>query len=165
MDKIADMFSSIQNAHQRGKSSVILPSSCMAKNILNVLYVEGYIKGYSEVDFISVAKPPKPDSHFHSSFFGGKASGGFVSKKKTSLVISLGYAQGSLSSNPKIQESSIHKILRLSRPGKRLYIQSSALNKVKRGLGSLLLSTSRGIMCDRDARFLGIGGEVLCQIY
>jgi small subunit ribosomal protein S8 len=162
MDKIADMFSSIQNAHQRGKSSVILPSSRMAKNILNVLYVEGYIKGYSEVGLISVAKPPKPDSHFHPSASMALPS---KSKKKTSLVVSLGYAQGSLSSNPKIQESSIHKILRLSRPGKRLYIQSSALNKVKRGLGSLLLSTSRGIMCDRDARFLGIGGEVLCQIY
>jgi small subunit ribosomal protein S8 len=118
----------------------------MAKNILNVLYVEGYIKGYREGAFTDVKIYPEK-------------------KKRTSLVISLGYAQGSLSSDPKLQESSIHKILRLSRPGKRLYVQSHALNKVKRGFGSLLLSTSRGIMCDRDARFLGVGGEVLCQIY
>lgn len=58
----------------------------------------------------------------------------------------------------------IRQIQRVSRPGKRVYLRAADINKVKRGLGILLLSTSKGIMSDQDALHLRVGGEALCYI-
>ena len=140
MDKIADMLSKIQNAQKRGKSFTTISSSKLKKDILKILFIEGYIKGYS----------------------AGCAASQF---KQNKLCIYLGYNETSSFSNSKMNENPTHKIIRISRPGKRIYIQSKDINKVKRGLGILLLSTRQGILCDRDARFFNLGGEALCQIY
>lgn len=58
----------------------------------------------------------------------------------------------------------ITEIIRVSKPGKRVYVRVTEINKVKRGLGILLLSTSKGILSDRDALHLRLGGEALCYI-
>ena len=62
-------------------------------------------------------------------------------------------------------ESIIQGIRRLSRPGLRQYAAKDGLPRVRRGLGVAILSTSRGVMTDRDARRAGIGGEVLCSVW
>jgi small subunit ribosomal protein S8 len=54
---------------------------------------------------------------------------------------------------------------RISRPGLRIYAQRTELPRVQGGLGVAILSTSKGVMTDRDARRAGIGGEVLCFIW
>ena len=59
----------------------------------------------------------------------------------------------------------IEKISRVSRPGLRSYKGSEELPKVVGGLGIAIVSTSRGLMTDRQARSLGIGGEVICSVY
>lgn len=59
----------------------------------------------------------------------------------------------------------IEKISRVSRPGLRSYKGSEKLPKVVGGLGIAIVSTSRGLMTDRQARSLGIGGEVICSVY
>jgi small subunit ribosomal protein S8 len=56
-------------------------------------------------------------------------------------------------------------ITRASRPGQRRYVGTRNLPKVRNGLGVAILSTSRGIMTDRKARQLGVGGEVLCEVW
>jgi len=61
--------------------------------------------------------------------------------------------------------SAIRGLKRVSRPGQRRYVGSKELPKVRNGLGVAILSTSRGVMTDRQARKLGVGGEVLCQIW
>jgi small subunit ribosomal protein S8 len=59
----------------------------------------------------------------------------------------------------------IEGIRRISRPGRRIYVQAADIPKVKSGLGIAVLSTSRGIMSDRQARKAGVGGELLCEIW
>jgi small subunit ribosomal protein S8 len=54
---------------------------------------------------------------------------------------------------------------RVSKPGLRVYKNTNALPIVLGGLGVAIVSTSKGVMSDRDARKQGIGGEVLCYVY
>jgi small subunit ribosomal protein S8 len=74
---------------------------------------------------------------------------------KPALEISLKYYSG---------KPVIEKIERVSRPGLRIYRPSSDLPTVMNGLGVAIVSTSRGVMTDRKARGLGVGGEVLCIV-
>ncbi len=58
----------------------------------------------------------------------------------------------------------IEKISRVSRPGLRVYKGADEIPYVKKGLGIVIVSTSRGIMSDHQARAAGIGGELVCQV-
>jgi small subunit ribosomal protein S8 len=58
----------------------------------------------------------------------------------------------------------IEKIERVSRPGLRVYKGRDDLPRVMNGLGVAIVSTSQGVMTDRKARSLGVGGEVLCVV-
>lgn len=60
--------------------------------------------------------------------------------------------------------SVIQELKRISSPGKRVYWSVRDIKPVKNGLGNLILSTSRGILYDTEAKLLGVGGEVLCYI-
>ena len=63
------------------------------------------------------------------------------------------------------RKSAIIGLKRISRPGLRVYAQNDRLPRVLNGLGSAVLSTSKGVLDDRQARKLKIGGEVLCYIW
>ncbi len=56
-------------------------------------------------------------------------------------------------------------IKRASRPGRRWYVRNRDIPKVHNGLGVAILSTSSGVMTDGKARELGVGGEVLCEVW
>ena len=58
----------------------------------------------------------------------------------------------------------ITNIQNISTPGRRIYASVHSLWKIQNGSGVIILSTSKGIMTDRDARFLNLGGELLCAI-
>jgi small subunit ribosomal protein S8 len=73
------------------------------------------------------------------------------------LTIVLKYGQG--------HQGAIAGIRRRSRPGRRLYVGHTDLPKVMNGLGIAILSTSRGIMTDKDARREQVGGEYLCEVW
>jgi small subunit ribosomal protein S8 len=75
---------------------------------------------------------------------------------KKQLVVELKYYQG---------KPVIERIKRVSRPGLRVYRTNDKLPTVVGGLGVAIISTSRGLMSDRQARAQGIGGEVICSIY
>lgn len=62
-------------------------------------------------------------------------------------------------------ERSIQGIKRISKPGLRIYSKAEDLPRVLGGLGTAVISTSKGMMCDRDARKLGVGGEVIAYIW
>jgi len=59
----------------------------------------------------------------------------------------------------------IERIKRVSKPGKRVYVGVASIPRVRGGLGVAVLSTSKGVMTDRQARQQSIGGEVLCHIW
>jgi len=56
-------------------------------------------------------------------------------------------------------------IKRVSKLGLRIYAKAADLPRVRGGIGTAVISTSKGMMCDRDARKLGLGGEVICYIW
>lgn len=59
----------------------------------------------------------------------------------------------------------IHEITRVSSPGRRVYVKSDDIPKVKNGLGAAILSTSKGVLDDSTARSAMVGGEILCTVW
>ena len=62
-------------------------------------------------------------------------------------------------------ERVIRHVKRVSKPGRRVYSPSNSLKPVLNGLGISILSTSRGVVSDREARQRKLGGEVLCEVW
>ena len=67
--------------------------------------------------------------------------------------------------HPKTKVSAIKKLERISKPGLRKYKGTDELPRVLNGLGVAIISTSQGVMTDKEARRLNVGGEVLCYVY
>ena len=67
--------------------------------------------------------------------------------------------------NPETSVSAIKALERISKPGLRQYCDSGNIPRVLNGLGIAIISTSKGIITDKEARELGVGGEVLCYVY
>lgn len=61
--------------------------------------------------------------------------------------------------------SAITGMRRVSRPGQRTYVPAKQVPRVRNGLGIAILSTSQGVMTDKEARTKGVGGEVLCEVW
>lgn len=79
---------------------------------------------------------------------------------KSFLVLTLRYRR-----NRKGSYKTILNLKRISRPGLRIYSSYQRIPRILGGMGIVILSTSRGIMTDREARSEGIGGEILCYIW
>jgi|SRR5512133_2622178 small subunit ribosomal protein S8 len=79
-------------------------------------------------------------------------------KKQGSIKIALKY-------HAETKQPAIRSLERVSSPGLRRYVGSEELPRVLNGLGIAIVSTSRGVMTDKEARTLNIGGEVLCYVY
>ena len=73
------------------------------------------------------------------------------------LVIELKYTDG--------RRRVISQVKRISKPGRRIYAKKDNLPKVLGGLGTAVISTSRGLMTAREAQRLGVGGEVICFVW
>lgn len=67
--------------------------------------------------------------------------------------------------HPQTKAAAIKKIERVSTPGLRQYTDVESMPRVLNGLGIAVLSTSKGIITDKEAKELGIGGEVICYVY
>ncbi len=63
------------------------------------------------------------------------------------------------------REKIIKHIQRVSRPGRRVYVSADRVPVVRRGLGIAIVSTSKGVLVDREARRQGVGGEVICEVW
>jgi small subunit ribosomal protein S8 len=67
--------------------------------------------------------------------------------------------------NPTTKQNAIVSLKRVSTPGLRKYVKHTELPRVINGLGIAIVSTSKGVMTDKEARVEGVGGEVLCYVY
>jgi small subunit ribosomal protein S8 len=67
--------------------------------------------------------------------------------------------------NPGGENAKITEIKRLSKPGRRAYTNAREIPVIKRGRGVLIISTSKGLMTGEEAKKLGVGGELICQVY
>lgn len=77
--------------------------------------------------------------------------------KQGTLKVYLKYSTG--------KKSSIMGIKRVSKPGLRVYASGDKIPKVLNGLGTAVISTSKGVITDREARKLNVGGEILCYVW
>ena len=126
----ADMLTRIRNAQVAKHDSVVIPASNAKKAIAKILFDEGYIKSYENVD----------------------------DGLQGQIKITLKYLGGK-------QQPVIAGLKRISKPGLRVYAKCEELPKVLGGLGVAIVSTSKGVMTDKNARSNNLGGEVLAYIW
>jgi small subunit ribosomal protein S8 len=145
-DSIADMLTRIRNANRIERPAVDMPASSLKTHVAQVLKDEGFILDYQ----IGEMKPGADGHRVFEALPGAKGS-------KAVLRIFLKYGPEG--------ERVIRTIDRGSRPGMRRYLRSKDLRPVLDGLGIAILSTSRGVMSDRQARAKRLGGELLCTVW
>src|SRR3954468_11081080 len=146
-DPIADMLTRLRNANQAYHDSAAMPSSKLKTHIAEILQQEGYIAGW-RVDEVE-----KGGSHAG----GGGERVQKDGKTLKQLVIGLKYGPN--------RERSIAGVRRVSKPGLRVYAKSTSLPKVLGGLGVAIISTSTGLLPDKQANKKGVGGEVLAYVW
>jgi len=134
-DPIADMLTRIRNAVHSKHTRVDMPASKLKAEIARILQDEGYIQGFK------LAEEP--------GVRGGAA--------KPVIRLFLKYGPRG--------ERVISGIERISRPGRRVYFGRNDVPRVLGGLGTSILTTSRGVMSGREAAKAGVGGEVLCNVW
>jgi|TARA_B110000881_G_scaffold133361_1_gene117288 small subunit ribosomal protein S8 len=112
----------------------------------------------------SLSKVEIPSSNFRLKILEVLKSEGFITNfylekkenNKKSLMVDLKYYEGT----PVIRE-----IKRISKPGRRVYSRATSIPKIQNGLGLAIISTTKGVMSDVDARKNNIGGEVICRVF
>ena len=67
--------------------------------------------------------------------------------------------------HPATKQSAIKKLQRISRPGLRKFVPLEKMPRVLSGLGIAIISTSKGVMTDKEAKKMNVGGEVICYVY
>jgi len=90
---------------------------------------------------------------------------GYILKYKFEDDSKQGVIKIALKYDPSTKEPAIKTMGRVSRPGLRQYAKPLDFKRVKNGLGIAILSTSKGVMTDKDAKAQNVGGEVLCHVY
>ena len=90
---------------------------------------------------------------------------GYILKYKFEDDNKQGVIKIALKYDPTTKEPAIRTLERVSRPGLRTYSKPADFKRVKNGLGVAILSTSKGVMTDKEAKVQNVGGEVLCYIY
>jgi len=134
-DPISDMLTRIRNGVSAKHVRVDMPASKLKAEIARILQDEGYIQGFKLLD---------------------DAAEKTTAATKT-LRLFLKYGPHG--------EKVITGIQRVSRPGRRVYFGRDDVPHVLGGLGTSILTTSRGVMTGRNAVKAGVGGEVLCNIW
>lgn len=140
-DPIADFLIRIKNGYLAKKREVTAPYSKLKENLAKILVEEGYLTNSKK----QKARLPQPGT-------GGQAK----SKKQEELVLTLKY-EG--------KKPALTDVQRVSKPGLRIHAGKTKIPKVLGGLGATIISTSQGLMVDREARKKGLGGELICKVW
>ena len=90
---------------------------------------------------------------------------GYILKYKFEDDSKQGVIKIALKYDPQTKQPAIYTLERISRPGLRQYSKPADFRRVKSGLGVAILSTSKGVMTDKEAKSQNVGGEVLCYVY
>ena len=141
MDTVADFLTRIRNALHADHDEAVIPSSRMNVELARVLKEEGYI-----VDYRVEQRAPAPGS--------GSAR---PRAEFDWLHVTLKYTED--------RDPVISGLRRISKPGRRQYVTADELPRVQGGMGTAILTTSRGVMTAYEARRQNVGGEVLAHIW
>ena len=141
-DPVADFLTRVRNAISADREHVIVPASRMNRELARVLRDEGYI------DSFAVEKTDKPP---------GASSNSKTTAEFEALRITLRYTED--------REPVISGLQRISKPGRREYANADELPRVLGGMGTAILTTSKGVMTAYQARSERVGGEVLAHVW
>jgi small subunit ribosomal protein S8 len=145
-DPIADMLTRIRNANEIERPLVEMSATKLKVALADVLLKEGFILGYQTGKYVENAEKQKVFQVSND-----------LGQPHVILQVYLKYGPDG--------EKVIRHIERYSKPGRRVYQGYKEVKKVLDGLGIAILSTSRGVMSDREAKRAKVGGEVLCTIW
>jgi small subunit ribosomal protein S8 len=173
-DTISDMLTRIRNANLAHKKTVSVSKTKIHEKICEILEKEGFITSFN----ISENKNNELIIHLKYQKTGSQgalaASQGALAASQGALAASQGAlaaSQGALANSALVQGSGglgkpcITNLKRISKPGLRVYTNHKEIPKILGGMGIIILSTSRGLMTDRDARSRHLGGEVICSVW
>lgn len=146
-DPIADMLTRIRNASNVERPAVEMPATKLKVAIAKVLVDEGFILGYR------VGSYSEPNADGAKEFSETNDLG----KAHVVLQVYLKYGPDG--------EKVIRHISRYSKPGKRVYQGYKEVRRVLDGLGIAILSTSKGVLSDRQAKQAKVGGEILATVW
>jgi small subunit ribosomal protein S8 len=135
-DTISDMLTRIRNANLAYKKCVLIPKTRVHQNISEILEREGFIESFS-----------------------------ISETNSNELVLNLKYVQNSHQRSGSIGKPCITNLKRISKPGLRIYTNHKDIPKILGGIGIVIVSTSKGLMTDRQARQARLGGELICSIW
>ena len=149
-DPIADMLTRIRNASNIERPFVEMPATKLKVALAKVLHEEGFILGYRTGKYTeSKAEGGGTHKEFH------EVAG--LGEPHVVLQVFLKYGPDG--------ERVIRHIDRYSKPGRRVYQGYKDVRRVLDGLGIAILSTSKGVMSDREAKKQKVGGEILCTVW
>ncbi len=156
-DTISDILTRIRNANLIKSQTVSIPLTRINKQIVEILEKQGFIESFQvfSLPLTSFSTQEKKQIKKQNNEKNGELTS---SNFSSGIMIYLKY-QG------REKKPCITNLKRISKPGLRIYANHKEIPKVLGGMGIAILSTSKGIMTDREARFHGIGGEILCSIW
>ena len=146
-DPIADMLTRIRNANEIERPLVEMPATNLKVALARVLLEEGFILGFR------TGKHTTNDETGQKDFHEVQA----VGETHTVLQVFLKYGPDG--------EKVIRHIERYSKPGRRVYQGYKDVKRVLDGLGIAILSTSQGVLSDRQAKKAKVGGEILATVW
>ena len=135
MDTVSDALTKIRNASRAKHPAVEIPYSTLCMRVLDVFKAEGFIRSYKVVG----ETPATRVVRVYLKYVGA----GPINRKAPAIT----------------------QLIRASKPGVRMYRKASELPRVLGGLGVAVVSTSKGILAERDAYKQRIGGEVICYVW
>jgi small subunit ribosomal protein S8 len=148
-DPIADMLTRIRNANEIERPLVEMPATKLKVAVAAVLLAEGFILGYRQGKYVETTTEGGTTKEFQELEKLGEPH--------AVLQVYLKYGPDG--------EKVIRHIERYSKPGRRVYQGYKEVRRVLDGLGIAILSTSKGVMSDREAKKQKVGGEILCTVW
>jgi small subunit ribosomal protein S8 len=143
-DPIADMLTRIRNANKAMHETTEMPTSRMKEEIARLLKEEGYIRDFRIVTSEEHNRSLREEDKKNQRAFD-------------TLVVELKFGRN--------RERILTDLKRVSKPGRRVYARKDRLPRVLGGMGTAILSTSRGLVTSKTAEEEGIGGEVVCFVW
>jgi small subunit ribosomal protein S8 len=138
-DSVADLLTRIRNALKADQEEVLIPSSRLNREIARLLKQEGYILDFSVERMARQAGSRPSRAEFET------------------IRVKLKYTED--------RDSVISGLKRVSKPGRRQYATADELPKVQGGMGTVIITTSSGVMTGNEARRAGVGGEVVAYVW
>jgi len=135
-DTISDMLTRIRNANLAYKTCITIPKTRIHINICEILEREGFIEKFS-----------------------------LSTQNSNELLLYLKYIKTSISKNSGGRKPCITNLKRISKPGLRIYTNSKDIPQILGGMGIIIISTSKGLMTDREAKLAHLGGELICSVW